>query len=142
MGVWESHKALCFPGTLAQWTLSPWCYLLLTCTFQEDLGPSLLLGKSSLWVLLAASPSAAPLQASSRTCLSLWVSHWQTHPWEEWLLVGGTHGCQSGSSAGNRAVSPPVPAAQDGDREVGSGPLQCGEGEASGRKGRHSVQMK
>lgn len=59
VGVWEFHEALCIPDALSKYSLSLWCFLPLICTFQEDLVPSLLLGKSSPWVLLPCicSPS-------------------------------------------------------------------------------------
>lgn len=58
-GVWEFHKALCIPDALSQYSLSLWCFLPLICTFQEDLVPALLLGKSSF------PASVAPLSLFS-----------------------------------------------------------------------------
>lgn len=125
VGVWEFHEALCIPDALSKYSLSLWCFLPLICTFQEDLVPSLLLGKSSPWVLLPCicSPSEPFLRfaldsdsATSKPC-----------------CVRDGCGCQGGSSAGSRAVYPPVP---HGHMELGrclGGPGSTGRGEVNSR---------
>lgn len=112
MGVREP-QAPSFPAALSQWSLRPWCFLLLTCTCQEGLGPPLLLGRSSPWVLFAACPLRSHSSSLFSLChLSLWVTPQQACPGRKDHWVEAPLGAQVEALQGTSCVSS-VPSAQD-----------------------------
>lgn len=129
-------QAPSFPAALSQW-----CFLPLTCTCQEDLGPPLLLGRSR-GSSSQLAPSAVTLQASSHSVASAsgrppskpasgGVTTGWRHPWvPRWKL------CRA------QAVCPlcPVPRTEQGG---GLGPQAAQGGRGKWwQQGEHHVWVK